>query len=128
MQVQSDKLASLLSCGHRWEWIEGNASRPSDLYATILRSTNRRWRHDGLDQASRHVIDEAGNEPLARQCENRPQRSNINSNRRAGIGDCFRLEFAFLNLKIMRQHGGVTRKPSDTAIGVLKYDDVKLPP
>jgi hypothetical protein len=26
----------------------------------------------------------------------------------------------------MRQHGGVARKASDAAIGVLKYDDVKL--
>jgi hypothetical protein len=27
----------------------------------------------------------------------------------------------------MRQHGGVARKASDAAIGVLKYDEVKLP-
>jgi hypothetical protein len=32
-----------------------------------------------------------------------------------------------LYLKIVRQHGRVAREPSDAAIGVLKYDEVKLP-
>ena len=39
----------------------------------------------------------------------------------------FGLEFPFLYLKIARQHGGIARKASDAAIGVLKYDEVKLP-
>jgi hypothetical protein len=39
----------------------------------------------------------------------------------------FCLEFPFLYLKIVRQHGGVAREASDTAIGVLKYDNMKLP-
>jgi len=62
-----------------------------------------------------------GNAGIARS------KSNIDGNRRAGIGDRFFLELAFLYLKIVRQHGGVASKPSDAAIGVLKYDDVKLP-
>jgi hypothetical protein len=33
--------------------------------------------------------------------------------------------FPFLYLKIVRQHGGVARKASDTAVGVLQCDDVK---
>ena len=57
---------------------------------------------------------------------NRPKQSNVDGNRCAGIGDRFCLEFPFLDLKILRQHGGVARKASDAAIGVLKYDDVKL--
>jgi hypothetical protein len=37
------------------------------------------------------------------------------------------LELPFLYLKIVRQHGRVAGKTSDAAVGVLKYDDVKLP-
>ena len=84
-------------------------------------------RYDDLNQSGRHVIDKAGDKPLARQCGNRPQQSNVDRNRRAGIGDRFFLEFPFLYLKIVRQHGGVARKARDAAIGVLKYDDVTLP-
>ena len=32
-----------------------------------------------------------------------------------------------LYLKVARQHGGIAGEASDAAIGVLKYDDVKLP-
>jgi fermentation-respiration switch protein FrsA (DUF1100 family) len=32
-----------------------------------LRSPNRRWRYDDLNKSGRHVIDEAGDKPLARQ-------------------------------------------------------------
>jgi hypothetical protein len=35
--------------------------------------------------------------------------------------------YDFLYLKIVRQQGGVARKASDAAIGVVKHDDVKLP-
>ncbi len=44
-----------------------------------------------------------------------------------GIGDRFCFESRFLYLEIVRQLGGVARKPSDAAIGVLKHDQVKLP-
>jgi hypothetical protein len=92
-----------------------------------LRSPNRRWRYDDLNKSGRHVIDEAGDKPLARQCGNHPEQSNVDGNRRTGIGDRFCLEFPFLYLKIVRQHCGVARKAGDAAIGVVKYDDVKLP-
>jgi hypothetical protein len=52
---------------------------------------------------------------------------NVNGDRRAGIGDCFSLEFPFLDLKVVRQHGGVAGKASYAAIGVVKHDEVKLP-
>ncbi len=91
------------------------------------RGANWRWRYDDLNKSGRHVIYEAGDKPLARQCGNRPKRSSVDSNRRARIGDGLCLEFRLLYLKIMREHSGVAHKPSDAAIGVLKYDDVKLP-
>ena len=47
----------------------------------------------------------SGNKPLARQCRNRPERSNVHCDRRAGIGDRFGLEFLILYLKITRQQG-----------------------
>jgi hypothetical protein len=43
------------------------------------------------------------------------------------ISDRFCLEFPFLYLKVARQHGGIADKASDAAIGVVEYDDVKLP-
>ena len=61
------------------------------------------------------------------RCRNRPERSDVHGNSRAGIADRFCLEFAFLYLKIVRQLGGVAGKPSDAAIGVMKHDEVKLP-
>ncbi|MGB8630028.1 MAG: hypothetical protein WCD69_11645 [Xanthobacteraceae bacterium] len=60
--------------------------------------------------------DEAGNKPLARQCGNRPQQSNINGNGCAGIGDRFSLEFRFGYLKITSQHGGIADEASGPAI------------
>src|SRR5277367_3634317 len=91
-----------------------------------LRSTNRRRRHDYLNQSGRHVIDEAGDKPLARQRRNRPEQSNVHGNRRAGIHDRFCLEFPFLYLKKVRQQGGVAFKASNAAVGVMKYHKVKL--
>jgi hypothetical protein len=43
------------------------------------------------------------------------------------IGDRFLFKFRFVYLKIVRQHGGVARKASDAAIGVLKNYEVELP-
>jgi hypothetical protein len=40
--------------------------------------------------------------------------------------DCFCLKFAFLYLEIVLQQVGVAGKAGDPAIGVLKYDQVKL--
>jgi hypothetical protein len=51
---------------------------------------------------------------------------DVNGNRGAGIGNRFCLEFAFLYLEIVLQHVGVAGKAGDPAIGVLKYDQVKL--
>ncbi len=92
-----------------------------------LHSTNRRWRYDDFNKPGRHVIDEAGDKPVARQCRNRPERSDVDCNRRARIGDRFGLEFRFLDLKIARQQRRVASEARDAAIGVLKYDEVKLP-
>jgi hypothetical protein len=92
-----------------------------------LRTANRRWRHDHLNKSGRHIINEAGDQPLGRERGNCPERSNVDSNRGARIGDGFCLESLFLCLKIVHQQGGLARKPSHAAIGVLKYDDVKLP-
>jgi len=88
---------------------------------------NGRWWYDDFNKSSRHIINEAGDKPFARQCGNRAERSNVDGDRRAGIGDRFCIEFRLLYLKIVRQHSGVARKASHAAIGVLKYDDVKLP-
>ena len=93
---------------------------------SYLRSTNRRRGYYDLNKSGCHVIDEAGDEPLGRQCGNRPERCHVDGNGCAGIGDRFCLEFRFLYLKIVRQHGGVAHKASDTTIGVLKHDDVKF--
>jgi hypothetical protein len=89
--------------------------------------TNRRWRYDDFNNSGRHVIDEAGDEPVARQCRNRPERSDVDYNRGARIPDRFGLEFRFLDLKIARQKCRVASEARDAAIGVLKYDEVKLP-
>src|SRR5580692_5580063 len=92
-----------------------------------LRSTNPRWRYDDLNKSGRHVIDKAGDEPVSRQCGNRPEQSNVDGNRRLGIGDRFCRKLPFPYLKIARQHGGIAGEASNPAIGVLEYDDVKLP-
>jgi hypothetical protein len=92
-----------------------------------LAATDRRWRYDDLNTSRRYVIDEAGEKPLARQCRNRTERSDVEGNRRAGIGDRFCLEVSFRYLKIARKHRGVAGKASNAAIGVLKNDEVKLP-
>src|SRR5580700_10498246 len=92
-----------------------------------IRTMNRRWRYDDFNNPGRHVIDEAGDKPVARQRRNRPQRSDVDCNRRSGIGDRFGLEFRFLDLKITRQKCRVASEARDAAIGVLKYDEVKLP-
>src|SRR5580700_11399958 len=92
-----------------------------------LRITNRRWRYDDFNNSGRHVIDEAGDEPVARQCRNRPERSDVDYNRGARIPGRFGLEFRFLDLKIARQKCRVASEARDAAIGVLKYDEVKLP-
>ena len=88
---------------------------------------NRSWRYHDLDKSGRHVVDEARYKPRARQCGNRPERSNVESDCRPRIGDRFCLEFAFLYLKIVRQLVGVAGEASDATIGVLKHDEVKLP-
>ncbi len=85
----------------------------------------RRW-HDDFNQSGRHVINETGDKPLTRQCGNRSERSNVDGNRRARIGDYFCSKFGFLYLKIARQSVGVAGKTSNAAIGMLKYDDVKI--
>ena len=64
--------------------------------------------------------------PLARQRGNPPEQRNVAGNCCAGIGNSLLLQFAFLYLEIMRQHGRVAGQASDAAVGVLKYDDVKL--
>src|SRR5580658_784209 len=92
-----------------------------------LCGTNRRWRYDDLYESGRDVIDEAGNKPSARQCRNRPKRSNVHGDGRAGIGDRFGLEFLLLYLKIARQQGYVVDEARDAAIGVVKYNDMELP-
>jgi hypothetical protein len=61
-----------------------------------LHGTNRRWRYDHLYMFGRDVIYEAGNKRLARQCRNRPERSNLHGNRCARIGDRFGLEILVL--------------------------------
>lgn len=88
--------------------------------AVRLRRSNRRWRYDDLYKSGRDVVDEAGNKPLARQCRNRPERSNVHGDRRAGIGDRFGLEFLDLYLKVARQQGWVLGEARHAAIGVLK--------
>jgi hypothetical protein len=65
-----------------------------------LRTTNPRWRYDDLNKSGRHVIDKAGDEPLSRQCGNRPEQSKVDGNRRLGIGNRFCLELPLLDLKI----------------------------
>jgi hypothetical protein len=40
---------------------------------------NWRCRYDHLDKPRRDVINEAGDEPLIRQCRNHPERSNVDS-------------------------------------------------
>src|SRR5271154_5125531 len=92
-----------------------------------LRGTNRRWRYDDLYKSGRDVVDEARNKPLARQCRNRPERSNVHGDRRAGIGDRFGLEFLVRYLKIARQQGWVVGEARDAAIGMVKYYQVELP-
>ena len=92
-----------------------------------LRGTNPSWRHDDFNTSRRHVIHEAGDEPLSWQYRNRPKHCNVGGNCSAGIGDRFRLKFPFLYLKVVRQHGGIASKASHAAIGVLEHDDVKLP-
>jgi hypothetical protein len=88
------------------------------LGAYRSRGANRRRRYDNLNQA--------GDKPLARQSRNRPEQSNVDGDSRARIGDRFCLEFTFLYLKKVRQHARVACKASDAAIGVMKYDEVKL--
>src|SRR5271165_3282372 len=102
-------------------------SRRLGFGSSDLRSTDRCWRYDDFNESGRHVIDEAGDKPRSRQCGNRPEQSYVDGNRSVGVSDCFRLDFPFLYLKIVRQLGGVARKASDSAIGVVKYDEVKLP-
>jgi hypothetical protein len=76
--------------------------------------------------SGRHVIDKAGEKPLAWQRGNRTQQGNVDRDRRVRIEERFCLEVSLLYLKIMRQHGGIARKASNAAIGVVKYDEVKL--
>ena len=101
--------------------------RSTATLRATLRGTNRRWRYDDLYKASRDVIDESGNKPLARQCRYRPEQSNVHGNRYARIGDRFGLEFPVWYLKIVRQQGWVVGQSRDAAIGVLKYDEMELP-
>ena len=82
----------------------------------VLRSTNWRWRYDDFNKPGRHVIDEAGDKPVDPQCRNRPERSDVDCNRRARIGDRFGLEFRFLDLKIARQQRRVASEARDAAI------------
>ena len=91
-----------------------------------LRRMNPRWRYSNINQPRLHVIDEAGNKPLPRQCGYRSQQSNIDGHCCAGIADRFSLEFRFLYLKIAGQHRGIADESSDAAISVLEYDEVKL--
>jgi hypothetical protein len=56
-----------------------------------------------------------------------PEHSNVDGDRSPRIGDRFLFKFRFVYLKIVRQHGGVARKASDPAIGVLQNYDVELP-
>jgi hypothetical protein len=86
---------------------------------------NWRRRYDDLDESGSHVVDEAGDEPLARQSGDLLERRYIGGNCRVGIEDRFRSKLSFLYLKIMRQHGRVAREASDAAIGVLQNDEVK---
>jgi hypothetical protein len=65
--------------------------------------------------------------PLFRQGGNRPERSNVEGDRRPTIGDRFCLELASLYLKIVRQLGGGGGKASDATIGVLKDNELKFP-
>jgi hypothetical protein len=55
------------------------------------------------------------------------EQSNVGGDRCARISDRFGFEFPFLYLKIVRQHCRIARKASDTAVRVLKHDEVKLP-
>ena len=48
-------------------------------------------------------IDEAGEKPVAQQCQNRRERNDVDCNRRSRIRDRFGPEFRFLDLKIARQ-------------------------
>jgi hypothetical protein len=99
---------------------------PRPSRSAIRGCANRRRRYDDLNKSGRDVIDESGYKPLARQRGNGPERSNVDRKRRPRIGDRFCLEFPLLYLKIVGQQGGVASKASDAAIGVVKYDDVKL--
>jgi len=93
----------------------------------LVGTAKRRWRDNDFNKPGRHVIDKTGNQPLARQCRNRPEQCNVDGDCCVRIGDRFLLKFRFVYLKIVRQHGGVARKASDAAIGVLKNYHVELP-
>src|SRR5580658_6552891 len=96
------------------------------LMHRCLRGTNlRRW-HGYLHKSGRHVIDETGDEPLSRQCGNRSEQGDVDSDRRTRIVDRFFPEFPALCLKIVRQHGGLACETSDAAIGVVEYNEVKF--
>jgi Helix-turn-helix domain len=81
---------TVVCCPVAWKY------HPPTLMPSSRRSPNRRRWHDDLNKSGRDVVDEAGDKPFPRQCGNRPERSNVDSNRRAGIGDRFCLEFPFL--------------------------------
>jgi hypothetical protein len=91
-----------------------------------LRSANRRRRNDDRNESGRHVIDKAGDKPAGRQRGNRAEHSNVADNGGAGVRNRFRLEFAILNLKIVREHPRFAGEASHAAISVLHQDDVKL--
>jgi hypothetical protein len=93
----------------------------------LVSTAKRSWRDNDFNTPGRHVIDKTGNQPLARECRNRPEHSNVDGDRSPRIADRFLFKLRFVYLKIVRQHGGVAHKASDAAIGVLQNYDVDLP-
>src|SRR5215472_16486351 len=72
----------------------------SYLGRLFFSSANRCRRYDDFDKPGRHVIEETGDQPVARQCRNGAQGRDVDRNSRARIGHRFALKFALWYLKI----------------------------
>jgi hypothetical protein len=119
-------LASIVVTAVLLDGLSARKAPTSTSRGTELHSSNRCWRDDDFNQSGRDVIDQAGDKPLGRQCRNCAEPGDIAGDCGVGISDRFCPEIRFLNLKEMRQPGGVAGEAGDAAVGVLKQDEVKL--
>ncbi len=104
----------------------GFAPAPAAAPDTFLRAADWGGRDDDFDDSGGDVVDQAGEEPWRGKRGDGAEGGNIHGYGRARVFYGFGGDFAFRDLKIVGELGGIAGQAGDAAIGVLQDDQMKF--